>query len=187
MDFEEKVLKTQPLYRGSILNLDLEDVLLPDGRTAKREIIHHHGAVAIMPIDDEGKMLFVKQWRAPMRQETLEIPAGKIDLGETDPQAVALRELNEETGFYTPDLEKVAGFYSTPGFADEYLHLYYTKTLKPVAHKRSLDADEFLNVYHLSFAEAKAAQNRGEICDAKTIMALYYWEILRLKGDVKVD
>lgn len=189
MDFEEKVIKNQKLYHGSILDLDLEDVLLPNGQTAKREIVHHHGAVGIIPIDAEGKLVLVKQWRAPMAKETLEIPAGKIDLGETktDPKAVALRELNEETGLYAPDLEKIAQFYSTPGFADEFLHLYYTNDLQKVAHKRALDADEFLNVYHLSFEEAKQAQARDEICDGKTVIALYYWEILRLKGEVKVD
>lgn len=187
MDFEEKVIKNQTLYHGAILDLDLEDVLLPNGQTAKREIVHHHGAVGIIPIDADGKLVVVKQWRAPMAQETLEIPAGKIDLGETDPKKVALRELNEETGLYAPDLTKVTQFYSTPGFADEYLYLYYTNDLQKVAHKRALDPDEFLNVYHLSFEDAKAAQARHEICDGKTIMALYYWEILRLKGDVKVD
>lgn len=187
MDFKEKVLKTQTLYRGSILNLDLEDVLLPNGDTAKREIIHHHGAVGIIPIDPAGKLILVRQWRAPMQKETLEIPAGKIDLGETDPKAVALRELNEETGLYSADLKAVTGFYSTPGFADEYLSIYYSDHLEPVAHKRGLDPDEFLNVTHLGFEAAQQALRNQEICDAKTILALYYWEILRLKGLVKLD
>ncbi|MCD2255298.1 NUDIX hydrolase [Agrilactobacillus fermenti] len=187
MNFEEKVIKTQPIYRGAILNLDLEDVLLPNGKTAKREIIHHHGAVAVMPIDQDGKMIFVRQWRAPMQKETLEIPAGKIDLGEKDPHKVALRELNEETGLYTDQLQHVTDFYSTPGFADEFLHLYYSDQLQKVTHKRSLDPDEFLNVSHLTFAEANDAKQAGLICDAKTIMALYYWEILRLKGAVRLD
>jgi ADP-ribose pyrophosphatase len=184
MNLDEKVIKEQPLYHGAILDLVLEDVLLPNGQTAKREIIHHHGAVGIIPIDADGKLIVVRQWRAPMRKETLEIPAGKIDLGETDPKAVALRELNEETGLFSPSLKPVANFYSTPGFADEYLHLYYTDNLQPVAHKRQLDPDEFLNVAHLSFAQAQQALANNEICDAKTVLALFYWENLRLKGEV---
>ena len=112
-----------------------------------------------------------------MQRETLEIPAGKIDPGEKNLDQVALRELNEETGLTTQKLVHVTDFFSSPGFSNELMTLYYTDTLTPVTHKRSLDDDEFLNVEKLTLEEAQAAVADGLICDAKTIMALYYWQL----------
>ncbi|ANJ69185.1 NUDIX hydrolase [Latilactobacillus curvatus] len=177
MDYTEKVLSEETLFKGQIIDLAVQQVALPNGQTASREIVYHHGAVGIIPITADNSILLVRQWRAPMQRETLEIPAGKIDPGEKNLDQVALRELNEETGLTTQKLVHVTDFFSSPGFSNELMTLYYTDTLTPVTHKRSLDDDEFLNVEKLTLEEAQAAVADGLICDAKTIMALYYWQL----------
>lgn len=177
MSYEEKVLSEETLFKGHVIDLAVQLVALPDGQTASREIVYHHGAVGIIPITADGELLLVRQWRAPMQRETFEIPAGKIDLGETDLAKVALRELNEETGLTTTNLQQIAEFFTSPGFSNEKMTLFYTTALTPVANKRPLDDDEFLNIERLTLAQAKAAVKSGLICDAKTIMALYYWQL----------
>lgn len=182
MNLEEKYLSSERKFTGKIINLDVEQVKLPNGQTATREIVHHHGAAGIMPfLENKQKMLFVKQWREPMRKLTLEIPAGKIDMDENNPKEVALRELNEETGYKSPDMYKLCGFYSTPGFSDEYMTLFVAPTLEKVIHKRSLDSDEFLNVVPLTLEQAKEQIKSGLICDAKSILAVVQWENMLLK------
>ncbi|WP_413476170.1 NUDIX hydrolase [Latilactobacillus fuchuensis] len=177
MTYTEKVLSEESIFKGQIIDLAVQQVELPNGQTARREIVYHNGAVGIIPITADGRLIVVRQWRAPMQRETLEIPAGKIDLGETQLESVALRELNEETGMTTTALKGVAKFFSSPGFSNELMTLFYADQLTPVVHKRPLDADEFLNVEKLTLAEAQAAVASGLICDAKTIMALYYWQL----------
>lgn len=177
MTYTEKVLSEESIFKGQIIDLAVQQVELPNGQTARREIVYHNGAVGVIPITADGRLIVVRQWRAPMQRETLEIPAGKIDPGETQLESVALRELNEETGMTTTTLKTVAQFFSSPGFSNELMTLFYADRLTPVADKRPLDADEFLNVEQLTLAEAQAAMASGLICDAKTIMALYYWQL----------
>jgi NTP pyrophosphohydrolases including oxidative damage repair enzymes len=167
----EDVIAKKRMFGGKIFNVDVEQVVLPNGIPAIREIVRHHGAVAIIPFTKDGKMIFVRQWRAPMQQETLEIPAGKIDANEgSDLKEVALREMNEELGLTTDNLKEVTSFFSSPGYSDERDTIFMATDLESVEFKRPLDPDEFLNVEKLTLDEAKAQIKDGSICDAKTIM-----------------
>ncbi|MCO6542793.1 MAG: NUDIX hydrolase [Lactobacillus sp.] len=180
MELSEKLLTKKRLFTGKVINLDLEEVCLPNGQHAQREIVHHHGAVGIMALID-NQLLLVKQWREPMQRLTLEIPAGKIEPGQQNLEAEALRELNEETGYQCDSLKKLGGFYSSPGFTDEYLTLFYAPQLEKATHKRPLDDDEFLNLQFLTWEKAQEQIAAGLICDAKTLMAILIWQNLRLQ------
>ncbi|MQS74938.1 NUDIX hydrolase [Companilactobacillus halodurans] len=180
--YYEEVIAKKRMFGGKIFNVDVEQVVLPNGASDIREIVQHHGAVGIMPFTDDGKMIFVRQWRSPLEQETLEIPAGKIDSDEgSDLKEVALREMNEELGLTTDSLEKVTAFFASPGYSNEKLTMFKATNLKKVENKRPLDPDEFLDVEKLSLDEAKAQVKKGAICDSKTIYALTYWELLQAK------
>jgi len=179
MDFEEKVKNVQHIFEGHVINLDMETVELPDGRQAQREIVRHHGAVGVVAVTAADKMVFIRQWRAPLGKETLEIPAGKIEPDEQkSPLETAKREMNEETSYQAQDYELLSTFYSSPGFSDELMYLYHATNLTPVETKLPQDADEFLKIEELSSSEVKQAIENGEICDAKTIMAVLYWNLM---------
>lgn len=179
MNFAEKVRETKHLFKGHVLDLDLETVELPDGRQAKREIVRHHGAVAVIALTPADKMVFIRQWRAPLGKETLEIPAGKIEPDESDdPLLTAQREMNEETRYKAQNYELLSTFYSSPGFSDELMYLYHASDLTPVKTKLPQDQDEFLQIEELSQSEVKIAIQNGEICDAKTIMAVLFWQLM---------
>ena len=178
MEFEEKVLARKNIFKGHVVNLDLETVQLPYGKKANREIIHHNGAVGIIAITPEDKMVLIRQWRAPLGQVTLEIPAGKIEKTEKNPLNTALRELNEETGYQAQKLEFLTEFYTSPGFADEKMYLYHALDLSKVKEKLKQDDDEFLEIVELSLQEVNQAIAKKEICDAKTLMAILLWKMM---------
>ena len=131
-------------------------------------------------------MVFIKQWRAPLGQVTLEVPAGKIEPGE-DPNVTAVRELNEETRFEADKLEFINTFYTSPGFADEKMYMYHAVNLKPVKDELPQDSDEFLELVELSLPEVEQAIAEGLICDSKTLIAVMYWKLMqqRWKMDEK--
>ena len=179
-DFEEKTINRTELFHGKIIDVFLDDVSLPNGGTAKRELVFHPGGVGIIAITPENKMLFVKQFRKPLEKVILEIPAGKIDPGEGDhPAVTGARELEEETGFTAAEMKHVGSMYLSPGFSNEMLHLYHAVELTKVENPRAQDEDEVLELYVLSLDEAKKAMKDGLICDAKTMYAITYWELLQ--------
>lgn len=144
---------------------------LPTGGTAKRELVFHSGAVAMIPLTAEGKIVLVKQFRKPLEQVILEIPAGKIDPGEENQlETTAMRELEEETGYRAGQLTYINSMYLSPGFANEKLALYLATDLQKVENPRPQDEDEILELYELTIAEAKAEVAKGTICDAKTLL-----------------
>lgn len=177
-EFTEKVTGDELVYHGHIIDVHHQTVELPNGKSAQRDIVQHHGAVAILALLDRDHGFFVRQWRAPLQHDTWEIPAGKIDPNETDPLAVAKRELNEEIGFQAKSWRLLSAFYSSPGFATEKMHLYLATDLSELAHKRPLDADEFLEVQVLSLSEIQLILRRSDFIDAKTLLAVKYWEQL---------
>lgn len=177
LKFEEKTLSSEQIFQGNLIDLFVKKVELPNGKTSTREIIVHSGAVAIMPITTEGKMVFVEQFRKPIEKTILEIPAGKIDATDAHPEEAGVRELEEETGYQADSFEFLKTFYTTPGFTDEVIHLYKATGLKKQEIPLTLDEDEFLEIKELSFEEAWQAYEEGKIIDAKTIMALLYWKI----------
>lgn len=181
MEFAEKLISQEVLYHGHVVQLDLEKVTLPNGQPAQREVVHHPGAAAIMPFLPDKRMIFVEQWRQPLRQVTYEIPAGKLDQRDQTPLHAAWRELNEETGYTAATMELVNTFFSSPGFADEKMYLYRAMDLKPVTKQLPQDDDEFIQLHALTLDEALAKQREGLICDAKTVVAVQQWQIMTLK------
>lgn len=185
-DFEEKTLSRKEIFKGKIIEVVVDEVRLPDGSTGTRELVFHPGAVAVIPITAEDKMVLVKQFRKPMEKVTLEIPAGKIDPGEQDvPLETARRELEEETGYQAQVFEAVTAMYVSPGFADELLHIFYAEQLAKVENPLPQDEDEVIELYELTLEEAKKEIESGLICDAKTLFAVQYWELMKLKRKLK--
>lgn len=181
-DFEEKTIARNEIFHGKIIDVVVDDVALPNGGTSKRELVFHPGGVAVIAVTEENKMIFVRQFRKPLEKVILEIPAGKIDPGEgAQPELTGARELEEETGYRASTLEHVHSMYLSPGFANEVLHLFHAKQLQKVENPLPQDKDEVLEVYELTMKEAKAAIADGTICDAKTIFAIHFWELLELK------
>lgn len=168
MLFQEKTMKSEKIYEGKILNLRVDTVELPDKKYSKREIIEHPGAVAIIPLTRENNIVLVKQYRKAVERFLLEVPAGKLEVNE-EPRETAYRELMEETGYKAEKVEYMMEVYPSPGFSDEKIYIFKATGLNP--GEVSLDDGEFLEVEELSFEEVERKINRGEILDAKTIIA----------------
>lgn len=180
-EFEEKTVKRDTIFSGHIIELVVDDVQLPSGEMAKRELVFHNGAVGIIAITDQERILLVKQFRKPLEKVILEIPAGKIDTTDGDTLETAKRELEEETSQQAKNWEFVYEFSSAPGFTNEILYLYKATGLVKVANPLPQDEDELIELHELTLEEAKAAIASGEIYDAKTILAIHYWELESLR------
>jgi len=176
--FDERTLESKSIFQGRIISLQVDTVSLPNGGTATREIVRHPGAVAVLALKD-GKMLVVEQFRKPLEKVQVEIPAGKLDAGE-EPETAAIRELEEETGYRARSIRHLHTFSTSPGFADEVLHLYVADDLEPSA--TNLDEDEFLTCESITMEQAQAYIKEGRICDAKTLLAVYAWRLYALTG-----
>ncbi|MCM0582418.1 NUDIX hydrolase [Weissella diestrammenae] len=177
--FEEKVIDEQLVYDGHIIQVVNETVTLPNRQVSHRDVVHHAGAVAILVLNAKNEMLVERQWRAPVRKVTTEIPAGKIDARDSTPLDAVVRELNEETRLEAAEINKITGFYTSIGFADEYMHLYVAKKLSPVASALPQDIDEHIEMIWLDFNMATRMFLSGEFEDGKTIMAYLYWQTLQ--------
>lgn len=175
--FEEKTIYTNHIFKGNIISVQVDDVLLPDGNQSTREIVKHPGAVAIIAVTKAGKIVLVKQYRKPLERSIIEIPAGKIEENE-EAEITALRELEEETNYTTNKLTYVTSFYTSPGFANEIIHLYFTNDLKPLHYNVAGDDDEFLEVVELSLEEAEQYIKDQKIYDAKTMYAIMYLKLM---------
>ncbi|MFN7253074.1 MAG: NUDIX hydrolase [Anaerobacillus sp.] len=175
-EFYEKTISTKPIFSGRVIDLVVKDVELPDGKTSKREIINHPGAVAVIALTKENKILLVKQFRKPLEKTIVEIPAGKLEIGE-DPLECAKRELEEETGYKALNIKFITSFYTSPGFADELIHIYFTDQIE--IGEINCDEDEFLSVMEISLQEAEKLIEQQIIHDAKTVYAIQF---LKLKG-----
>jgi ADP-ribose pyrophosphatase len=185
-NLEEKTLKREKLYSGKVVDLFLDEVELPNGKKGKREIIKHPGAVAVIALTHDQKIVMVQQYRKALERTIVEIPAGKLEKNE-DPKEAALRELEEETGYTADSLQKVTSFYTSPGFADELIHLYIAENIKPLEEKKELDEDEFVNVMLVSLEEAKKLTESQEIYDAKTAYAVLYLQLLHASSGGNKD
>ena len=182
LDLKETEISSKQIFQGRILDLSVRTVKLPNGETSTREVIKHKPASGVIAINDEQKMLLVKQWREPIKQITLEIPAGLVDSTDASPLDAMNRELNEEGGYRAEYWETVCEFYSSPGFFDEKMYLFYCDTLTKLTDKRALDEDEFLSSAWYSLDELKNLLAEGKIVDAKTIYAITVWENMLLQN-----
>lgn len=163
------VVKSREIYKGKVISLVKESVLMPNGKVADREIIEHNGAAAMIPVDSDGKIIFVRQYRQSAMAEVLEIPAGTIEKGE-EPLDCAVREIEEETSFKAGKITFLTKFYSAIGFCREIIYLYICEDL--IQGSFNLDPDEFIKVEKYSLDEAVSMVLNGEICDSKTIIAV---------------
>ena len=177
MDMREKQLSYQYFFEGKIMKARLDEVLLPNGRRARREVCEHVGGVGVLPVDRLGNIILVRQFRYPYDTELLEIPAGKLDHGAEDFTACGARELKEETGCTAGRIVPLGAQYPSPGFLTEVVHLFAALDL--TEGEMQPDEDEFVEVVRLPIAEVEAMIARDEIRDAKTIVAMYR---ARLKG-----
>lgn len=169
MIFEEKTMKSEKIYEGRVLSLRLDTVELPDQKYTKREIVDHPGAVAIVPITKDNKVILVKQFRKAVEEPLLEIPAGKLEHGE-DPVSCAVRELKEETGFSCDKIQFLLEFYTSPGFSNEKMHLFLATGLtEGIAEPEN---DEYIEVITLGLDELLDMVHNGEITDSKTIIGI---------------
>jgi len=178
--WREETVETKPIFDGQVITLQVDTVRLPDGGTTTREIVRHPGAAAIVALR-EDKLLVVEQYRKPMEKFQVEIPAGKLDPGE-DPMEAAFREFEEETGYRAASMKLISAFYTSPGFADEKLYLYWAEGLEKGTMQ--LDEEEYLAVDAITFEQAQQYIREERISDAKTIMAVYAWERYRLTGTI---
>ncbi|MFZ3130857.1 MAG: NUDIX hydrolase [Desulfosporosinus sp.] len=164
---QEERVRGEVLFKGRMLSVERDTVRLANGHQTSREVVRHPGAVAIVALKDQ-QVLLVRQYRYPIAQEILEIPAGKLDFQEP-PLDCAVRELREETG-YRGTMEHISTFYSTPGFTDEVLYLFLARDL--VWDPLTPDDDEFIEVERIPWAEAVQMAHRNEFKDAKTILGI---------------
>ncbi|RKD27862.1 ADP-ribose pyrophosphatase [Caminicella sporogenes DSM 14501] len=167
----ERTIKSDKIYQGKIINLRVDTVELPDKKYSKREIVEHPGGVAILPITKDNKIIMVKQYRKSVEEKLLEIPAGKLEIGE-EPKECAKRELLEETGYTSENIEYLFKFYTSPGFSNEVISLFIAKNLEKGEARP--DEDEYIEIKEYEIEELLEMIKNGEIKDAKTIIAILY-------------
>jgi len=171
--YEEKSITSTSVYDGKVISLRVDEVTLPNGKTSKRELIKHPGAVAIIPITKEGKIVLVEQYRKALERSLIETPAGKLEPGES-PEITARRELEEETGYGCEKLTFIQSFATSPGFADEIIHMYVAEGLYKIENSASLDEDEFVEIIEATIDEAELMMKNGQIFDAKTAYSVLW-------------
>ncbi|MCX8086171.1 MAG: NUDIX hydrolase [Rhodocyclaceae bacterium] len=179
MDFYEETLESRQVFDGRLLKVYADRVRLPDGKESTREIIRHPGAVVVIGVLDNGKLLFERQFRYPVQRVMLELPAGKIDAGEHILDT-ARRELREETGYKAKLWRHLGTMHPAIGYADERIEIFWAQGLSYVGESR--DHDEILEVVELSLSDALLAVRDGEITDGKTLAALL-WAEKTLSGE----
>ena len=168
MDYVEKTVKANHIFKGKILTLRHDDAELPDGKPCQREFVEHGGGACVLFVKD-GKVLLVRQYRYPYAESIYEIPAGKLDKGE-EPIKTAIRELEEEGGLIAEELKLLYVMYPSPGYTNEKIYIYQALSAKETtAH---LDEGEYLDVEYVPLERAREMLLKGEIKDAKTIIAL---------------
>ncbi len=164
-----KRLKRIPVHKGHIIDMYTDVIELPNGKEAHWDYIHHKGAAAIVPVDKDGKIIMVRQYRNAIEKYSLEIPAGGLNAGE-DMISCASRELEEETGYTSKNIKHLITLYTTVAFCNEQIGIFYSNELEPTA--QNLDEDEFVTIERYSLEELVEKIFTGEIDDAKTISAI---------------
>lgn len=165
-------------FSGRVLDLNVETHCLPDGRQSEFEIIRHPGGAAILPVLPDGRVLLIRQFRPAIGAMIYEIPAGRLEPGEP-PLDCATRELQEETGYVASEVNSLGGFWSTPGFCDEYIHLFYARANDDA--EQQLEPDEVIELCPMTLEEALSLIEKGEILDSKTLLSLLLYQQKRVE------
>ncbi len=176
----EKTLDSKDIFRGRILHVTLDRVELEDGSESMREVVRHPGGAAVLPLTEEGEVCLVRQFRYAYGREILEIPAGKLEPGE-DPQAAALRELEEECGLRAGRVEDLGSIYPSVGYVDEVIHIYLARDLGPVEARP--DQGEFITLERRPLGELADMALAGTLHDAKTVTAVLKTVLRLQKGE----
>ena len=174
--FEEKTIHSEAIFNGKVISLKVDDVTLPNGETSKREIVNHPGAVAVIAITGEGKLVVVEQYRKALERSIIEIPAGKLEPSEL-PEITAARELEEETGYGCNELTYLQSFATSPGFADEIIHLFVARGLYKIENRAAMDEDEFVELMEITVEEGERMVAEKKIFDAKTAFAILWMKM----------
>lgn len=181
LNFEEKTLNRKNIYEGKIITVHVDDIELPDGNKAVREVVEHSGGVSVAALTDNDELLFVRQYRYPYGRVLLELPAGKLEKGE-DPLTAGIRELEEECGVVADKIISLGTVYPTVAYCSEIIYLYGAYGLKET--KQQLDEDEFLSVEKIPLYDAVEMVMNGEISDSKTVALVL--KTARLKEEGKI-
>lgn len=179
MPHTEAMLESKEIFNGRVIRVTLDKVQLEDGTTSTREVVHHHGGACVLPVDDDGNVTMVRQFRYALGEELWELPAGKLEAGE-DPFEAAKRELSEECGLTADTYTELGVVYPTVGYDSEKIYLWAAEGLHTVG--QHLDAGEFLDVVKMPFAQALGLVMDGTIKDSKTQIALLKYAQLRGKA-----
>jgi ADP-ribose pyrophosphatase len=174
-----KLLKQEFAFKGNILNLYTHYIQVPNGNIAKWDCIHHIGAAAILPVNEDGKILLVRQYRCGTNDEILEIPAGCRNTEKEDYKVCAARELEEETGYASTQLHHLIDYRSAPAYSSELVSIFYTEQLIP--SKQNLDENEVVEIQKYSLSDLISMIEKGEITDGKTIAAIFAYKNLKEK------
>ncbi len=184
-ELREQPLDSQEVFSGRLVRVTVDTVTLPNGEPARREVVHHAGAVAAVPIGVQGEVYLVRQWRHAAGRALLEIPAGTLDPDES-PENCVRRELAEEIGQVPAQIELLTSMFVAPGYDTEIIHIYLARRLR--AEERPADEDENVHVVTMPLADALAACRDGRICDGKSIAGLFLaWDVLRGEANWRDD
>ncbi len=175
MELREQMVSSQTVFEGKIITVKLDKALLPNGAQASREVVEHPGGVCILALQEDGTVPLVRQFRYPLGDVMLELPAGKLEYGE-QPRPAAIRELGEEVGLEPGQLTELGFLYVSPGFCTERLYMYLARDVKQVPIHP--DEDEFLDIVHLPFGELVDLVMSGQITDGKTVAAVLKTKVL---------
>lgn len=179
MPHTEAMLESKEIFNGRVIRVTLDKVQLEDGTTSTREVVHHHGGACVLPVDADGNVTMVRQFRYALGEELWELPAGKLEAGE-DPFEAAKRELSEECGLTADTYTELGVVYPTVGYDSEKIYLWAAEGLHTVG--QHLDTGEFLDVVKMPFAQALGLVMDGTIKDSKTQVALLKYAQLRGKA-----
>jgi ADP-ribose pyrophosphatase len=169
---ETQLVKSDLVYRGRVVDLQVDHIRLPSGRVAVREVVKHPGGVVVVPVMDDGRLLLIRQFRYPLRAFILEFPAGKLDSGQT-PIETARRELEEETGYAAGHMQPEFSFCTSPGFCNEVIHLFIATNLTRTEQR--LEEGEHITVECFTVDECLRMIGEGTVADAKTILGLFWY------------
>ncbi len=174
-----KIVKSETIFKGRVFELKVDEIEYDSGNKGVREVAIHPGGAVVVPVKDDGKIVFVRQYRYPLNKFLYELPAGKLEKGE-DPYTCAERELTEETGYSAKEITKLGAIFTTPGFCSEILHIYLAKNLTPGNHNRE-EGEYGMEVYEFTLDEINRMISDGGISDSKTICGIHYLSLLNGK------